>query len=649
MTNAFSRASLLASLPGLLLASGLGRAQAAPASSGGSLLAFDFNAAPWPRAVASASGGATARVTRDDSGTIDAYKGKPSGAMSLTADFSKANAKARAGLWSGPLEVRNSEPNLAKLTIGFDVWAGQLRPIRVVVQSLNAAGKVTGSRAASVLPPVASTWYRCEIDLDKTQEISGDFNPRAARMQLAWEIEGARGAGEVLRVDNVSFSAPTFYVSAGGSDAADGKSEASAFATIQKAIDAAGAGDVICVMDGIYTSTNVEQIALYTKNGSPARWITLRANPGHHPELHTTGWNGIRINAAGSYFEIRDMIVRGKRRELKLEDAMADEALKTKNGKNHPGDPRFNSNGISIQSTTKSETERPHHIRILNNTVVDNPGGGISAIGCDYVTIERNTVRDNCHFMRYAGSGISIFRSWNFDDFKGHKMFVLNNICSGNRTFVPWSHIGKISDGNGIIVDDNINSQSGASKIPYEGRTLVQNNLSFGNGGSGIHAYASRFVDIVHNTAYHNALSPELVWSQIFAGGKCDDVRILNNVFVAPAGKPLDLSTPKSSSNIVYANNLFWGEGNNNVKSGGGLGAESGAGQASLGSNVQADPKFLKPSLDPEAADFRLAPDSPGVDKGAPHVGVPLVDLLGHKRPQGAAPDLGAYELAAQG
>jgi hypothetical protein len=618
------------------------------------LLSFDFNTGhPWLRASSTDSRGVVSAITRDNNGTIGNYQGSPTAAMTLRADFSRARGKAKAALSSGVLDLKNSETNLAKLTLGFDVWMSELRPVRVIVKSFDANGKLTGSRFAAVLPPVKEAWYRFSLDLDKTKPLQGRFNPRAPKMQLVFELNDddrplTRAANQVLRVDNVSFAAPTFYVSVKGSDAANGRSEQTAFATIQKAIDAAGAGDVICVMDGQYTSDNVEQIVRYTKNGSPARWIVMRANPGHKPELRTTGWNGIRINDAGSYFEIRDLIVRGRRRELKLEEATADGLIKTKNGKAYHGDPKFNSNGISIQSTTKSQTARPHHIRVLNNTVVDNPGGGISAIGCDYVTIENNRSVDNCHFMRYAGSGISVFRSWDFDQFKGYKIFVVGNTTHGNRCFVPWTQVGKISDGNGIIVDDNRNRQAGASQVAYEGRTLVQNNLSYGNGGSGIHAYSSRFVDIVNNTAYHNALSPELNWSQIFAGGRCTDIRLFNNVMHAPKGKPLDLSTQGDSTGIIYANNLYFGDGDNNLKSSGGLGVEAGSTTGDLSSNVQADPKFVRPSLDPAVADFRLAPGSPGIDAAnAQHPAVPLNDILGHMRPQGAALDKGAYEFPA--
>lgn len=180
------------------------------------------------------------------------------------------------------------------------------------------------------------------------------------------------------------------------------------------------------------------------------------------------------------------------------------------------------------------------------------------------------------------------------------------------------------------------------------GRTLVQSNLCYDNGGSGIHTVKANRVDIIGNTAYLNSASKSLEYSQIYAYSS-DDVRIINNVFYAPRGKPLDLSTEKSSANIVYANNLFFGAGDNNVQSGGGLGAGGGSKAGDLGSNVQADPRFVSASLDPAVADFRLAPDSPGIDRGATVPGMPHNDLLGHERPQGGAPDLGAYEMPSQG
>lgn len=653
MALALSASSCTAQTPTTSLPTSSTPATSSAAASSGLLLSADFNSSTWPLAsVVGTSKGVTAQISRQNDGTIDSYKGQPSGSLSLLADFSKANNTAGASLSSGALEFKNKEANLAKITLGFDAWQDEVHPIRVVVQSLDAKGKVTGALVATVLLPVAGAWYRSTLDLDKTRPLSGKFDPTASKIALSFGLSDGDGAvsraPQVLRLDNVSLSVPALYVSASGQDSNDGRTEKTAFATIQKAVDSAVPGDVISVLQGIYQGQG--SAAHITKGGTAAAWITLRANPGAKPVLHSDGWDVIKFDKAPAYWEIRDLTVSGKRATLKLEDALADGVLKEKEGKPYYGDPLYNSNGISIFDRTQPQEARPHHIRIVDNDVFDNTGGGISAINCDYITIEGNRVRNNCHFMRYGGSGISVFHSWNFDDNSNYRMFVVGNVSNGNRTFVPWAQIGKISDGNGIIIDDNIQSQVADPKIPYVGRTLVQNNLCFGNGGSGIHAYASRFVDIVNNTTYYNAQSPELSWRQIFAGGLCEDVRIFNNILYAPKGKPLNFSTNANSRGIVYADNLFFGDGDNGVQGGGGLGGDTGVTGADITGNMQADPKFVRPSLDPTLADFRLAPGSPGIDMGkGAHPGVPFNDLLGHKRPQGNAPDVGAYEMPATG
>ncbi len=55
--------------------------------------------------------------------------------------------------------------------------------------------------------------------------------------------------------------------------------------------------------------------------------------------------------------------------------------------------------------------------------------------------------------------------------------------------------------------------------------------------------------------------------------------------------------------------------------------------------NKSGDPKFV----DAANGDFTPGPGSPAIDKGDPK-DVPMLDLLGNKRPVGAGPDMGAFE-----
>ncbi len=596
--------------------------------------------------IVTASAGVQASARLAPEGTIDTYRGERSPALVLDADFRQATAEASARISTPTLTVSNSEQNLGLLTLGFDLHISLLRPVRVLLTSLDAKDLPTGVIATTVFPPVAGAYYRFTPDLSAFAPVTGKFDPRADRVRIAFELADPLTATPLprepltLKIDNLAYTAPSFYVDHKGSDRDPGTSPREAFASLQKAISAAAPGDTVVILEGTYTSAPGADLVQIAKKGAPDRWITLRSHPDQKSVLTGDGWNVVSLDHTSAYIELRGLTVRGNRQKLKLEDAMAD----PDSGK-YP-DSRFNTNGLATDSRKGTESDgKAHHIRFIRNSVGDMPGGGISAIAGDHITIEGNHLFDNCHLMRYAGSGISVFRAWDYDTDRGYKMFVLNNVAHGNRCYVPWTAIGKISDGNGIIIDDFINYQKGASKIPYEGRTLVQNNLAYNNGGSGVHAYAANHVDIVNNTAYYNAQSPELTWSQIFAGGRCNDVRVVNNIMYAQRGKPLDLSVPKQPRGIVYSNNIYFGDGDNRVRTGGGLGTEESVAAAQDQGNRQADPRFLNPSVDPATADFRLARESAAIDAATSESPFgPLTDLDGRPRPQGARPDAGAFE-----
>ena len=240
-------------------------------------------------------------------------------------------------------------------------------------------------------------------------------------------------------------------------------------------------------------------------------------------------------------------------------------------------------------------------------------------IQSDYVTIKNNLVYDNSWYNIFGASGISIYQSWNSDnnttDFKN---IIEGNICHHNRLFVPWLNGCVISDGNGIIIDDNINSQNESNLGAYTGKTLVQNNIVYQNGGSGIHSYSSQHVTIRNNTAYKNSQSVELDNGEIFASSG-NDIQIFNNIMFTENNNVTNSNY--MNTNSVYGNNLHFNgttiELNNSTC-------------------INSNPIFVNEN----AKNFHLQINSPAINTGN-SANFSGLDFDGNARTN---PDIGAFE-----
>jgi hypothetical protein len=451
---------------------------------------------------------------------------------------------------------------------------------------------------------------------------------------------------------NAALAARTWHVSGSGDDSANGISPSTAFRTLQKAANLVEPGDTVLVGDGIYSDASSGEdsaVLSINKSGRSDAWITWKAAPGAHPEIRpTNGWHGILIKS--SYIKIDGFVVTGANDSIALIDALADGNIHEKNGKPYPGNPRFNANGISIEGRKNSPDQKPHHITICNCTVSKCPGGGITTLEADYVTIEDNRVFDNCWFMRYAGSGITFLNDWAHDNAPGYHIIVQRNLVWNNKTLVPWVATGKLSDGNGILLDVTDGKTSGGATNPnadaavnptgatnavdpnaaslnpqrpvWKNRALIANNVSAFNGGSGIHTFRTRHVDIINNTTYWNG---GIVGYQELFPNRSEDVVILNNIIVPrPGGK---VTSDNRNTNIRWDYNLYPVE--QKVFKG--------------GHDIVADPQFVLARPDLREADFRLKPGSPGCDSGTDEIGN-AHDCPGAPRPIGKARDRGAYE-----
>jgi hypothetical protein len=209
--------------------------------------------------------------------------------------------------------------------------------------------------------------------------------------------------------------------------------------------------------------------------------------------------------------------------------------------------------------------------------------------------------------MIYAGSGISVYQPFNFDlTTGGHKMLVRGNHTHHNYCTQPWVATGKLSDGNGIIVDDTQNHQNKSINGVYHGGLLIQGNLSHDNGGSGMHSYASDNVDFINNTVVNN--NTVMDYGQLSVT-QCGHVRVLNNILVAPKDKPLN-RVNGDFHDVLLSHNLFFG-GTKDIVPG--------------EHAIIADPLFK----DDAQGDFHLGEKSPARGSGAAFEIAPIQDVEG--------------------
>ncbi|MEH2162124.1 MAG: right-handed parallel beta-helix repeat-containing protein [Nostoc sp.] len=406
----------------------------------------------------------------------------------------------------------------------------------------------------------------------------------------------------------ISQAAPTTYYVSGdnGDDNKSGLNEANAFKRIQRAADLTNPGDTVLIMNGLYTNLPGAGSAVsINRSGTANAWITYKAYPGHTPRIKHNTWNGFELSGV-SYIEINGIEISGDNDNTSYSYALSQQY--------NTSNPRTNGNCITLNGTNNPV----HHINIVNNKVFNCGGGGIIALSADYVKVSNNSVFNNAWYGVYGGSGISFLKNRNTDDNQGYKIFITNNKVFNNQNFIPWYEFGKVSDGNGIIVDQAKDGPSGS----YKGRTLIANNISYKNGGAGIVVHASEHVDVVNNTAYANGNSQEIAQQgQVYAGFS-SDVKIFNNIISAYPGQYANNNY--ENVNVVYDYNLY----------------PNGALLRVTGTHdIIADPGFVDPSND----DFRLTITSRATNHGY-YWGDLKTDYAGDPRPIANAYDMGAYE-----
>lgn len=384
-------------------------------------------------------------------------------------------------------------------------------------------------------------------------------------------------------------------------------------------------GDEVNILPGTYRLKDQNVCLQFSPkhSGTEDKPIVFRAYDGNDKPVIVAGgdksWNGLKITA--SYLIFDGIEFKGIGETLDSLDARTGAQYFW----DHPEErgtyigklSKFNTNGVSVGGDANYVS---HHVTIRNCIVHDFPGGGLGASECDYITFENNLVYNNAWYCMYACSGISVVHPVDCDAETGYKIIIRGNRVFNNKTMIPWFHNDtfEYSDGNGIIIDINDGS---FGSIVYNGRTLVCNNLSVYNGGSGIHAFGADHVDIVNNTSCYNGRKYSQGKYPDIDAHACEDVNIVNNIMCAlPAGA----CNNAAEHLVTYENNLMFG----------------GRYYEHAGSKV-GDPLFVNPSTDWQTADYHIKAGSPAIGMGISKSFIPDTDIEGDSRD--GKLDVGAY------
>jgi parallel beta-helix repeat protein len=367
------------------------------------------------------------------------------------------------------------------------------------------------------------------------------------------------------------------------------------------------AGDRLLVKNGTYRARVVSASITVTAEGTAENWVVIAAYPGHKPQLK--GTDSATISLSGSkYVEIRGFEVLG--------------AYPSQNP---------SGNGISVGNQSQ-------HIRLIDNLIHDVPGGAIEVEHSDYIYLEGNTIYNTAWGWlpsnpgrSYANSAISFYQLTDaVEGETGIRNIVRNNAVFNTYNTQPFIYEDKITDGNCFILDDTQHTQSWGSAVqagfldPYNGTTLVENNLCVDNGGRGIHAFFSNNLIARNNTLYKNGKTPGVHGE--LSTVRSSNIRFYNNILYANSNSKSIVND--NSSDVVIENNILFG---NNDTDGG------------IGTLIKGDPLFVNPSTDLNTADFSLRSDSPAIGTGSDEN---CAEVYFDRSPRTVSCDLGAFPVA---
>lgn len=425
--------------------------------------------------------------------------------------------------------------------------------------------------------------------------------------------------GIVLSVLCGNVFAANYYVApatAGGNDGNAG-TQASPWATLQKAANTVSPGDVVTVADGTYSPFYV------SRSGQSSAPIVFRAANQHAATIsgnisYGGRWAGIHIT--GSYitidgFRVESSGIAGRRERAVRVSGEA-------------GSPIF---GVVIR----------------NNIVRNGYWCGITTSHVNDVVVEYNEVsgarEDNGIYIGNSGDNPIVRYNTVYDNWLAG-IHMNGDLSVGGDGVIS----NALVEGN--IIYDNTRLDGGAINMDGVTNSIIRNNLLFNNHLNGITNFQADGGEASHSN------------------------QILNNTVIMPSTGRHALSFRNGSINGYVRNNILINLGSNDAMA---IDQASWSGfdsdyniysevegpdgvERSVASWKQQYPNldqnsiqapaltdlFVNPVNDPVTADYRLLASSAAVDRGV-SVANAAMDILKQQRPSGAAYDIGAYEYVS--
>lgn len=421
----------------------------------------------------------------------------------------------------------------------------------------------------------------------------------------------------------------SYYVAKNGSDANPG-SETRPFQTIGRAIKAAGPGSEVVVRGGLYR----ELVTIWSKRGSRAKPLIVRAYPGDHPIIDGQGLkpkNALVEIGESQWVTFDGFEVRNSSRAGILLWSVKNSTIRRntihdcmKGGIHASGDHWGDTAYVVIDRNVIHHTvlenrsrrasqwsqalgiEQSQHVAITSNWVYKNFGEGVDYIGSDHGTIRRNRVWDNFSTNVYLDNAQTTTVDANLIYSSSDKVFYRDGspatgIMAANERYRRQNPL------TDLVITNNI--------VLWTRAAFYYRNAEYGRG--------------LHRTIIANNTFYSATWALVVIDGAMlslhlhDTTTVANNIFYQRRNLPY---TEGTSRGITYRNNLwFGGAAGSRVRS---------------DDDVDGDPKLVSAGGG-KAEQYMLQPGSPAIDRGAP---LSVVTRDYFEKARTARPDLGASE-----